>query len=368
MRNLLLVLFCFLSIFAKNISLNAEPKKQYDLKKPLVAYLKDGRWHFLDNQGREIFQPKELVNVFGFSEGFIRVQLIWKNKKYWGFIDSSGGITIVSGISTMNDFHNGRALVSRQINQTDNLDSAVFKFGYIDTRGQLVIPLIYDDATDFSEGLAFVMNREIRGYIDTNNKMVIPLENMAGNPFSEGLADVNDRMFRSGYMDRTGKIVIPLECSVAYPFSEGLAFAGRNDTVGFINKEGKFVIFSDFYFSKRFTDSVAFVGKMFDKKNPRWALINREGKFITGYDFEFVREFTEGIGIVKRNGKWFFINKQGEFVLQNDYLFVDSFADGLAFVSLATGEKGYINKKGELKIKLPKAEKYFDLRFNRVVY
>ncbi|MGQ9818966.1 MAG: WG repeat-containing protein [Candidatus Kapaibacteriales bacterium] len=336
--------------------------------KPLVAYLTNGKWHFLNHQGREIFQPKELIDIFGYSEGFIRVQITWKNKKYWAFIDLSGGITVVTGISAMNDFHNGRALVSRQINLTDNLDSAIFKFGYIDTRGKLVIPLIYDDATDFNEGLAFVMNNEFRGYIDTSNQLVITLVDMAGNPFSEGFADVNDKMFQSGYIDRNGKIVIPMKFAVAFPFSQGLAFAGHSDTIGFINKSGEFVITSDFYFAKKFSDSVAFVGKMFDKNNPRWALIDYTGKFITDYEFEYVREFSEGIAVVKKNGKWFFIDKSGKYVLQNDYSYIDCFANDLAYVSLLNGEKGYINKKGELVIKLPKADKYFDLRFNRVVY
>lgn len=341
---------------------------QPSINKPLVAYFKDGRWHFLNHHGKEIFQPKELIDVFGYSEGFIRVQIMWNNKKHWAFIDSSGGITVVMGISTMNDFHNGRALVSRQINQTDNLDSAVFKFGYIDTRGKLVIPIIYDDATDFNEGVAFVMNKELRGYIDTSNQLVIPLVNMAGNPFSEGLADVNDKMFKSGYIDKSGQIVIPMQFAVAFPFSEGLAFAGRSDSIGFINRSGEFVITFDFYFAKKFSDSVAFVGKMLDKNNPRWALIDYTGKFITGYEFEYVREFSEGIGVVKKNGKWYFIDKNGHYVIENDYSYIDSFANGLAYVSLINGEKGYINKEGEFVIKLSKADKYFDFRFNRIVY
>lgn len=368
MRKLILIFFLLMCFSFLVYGLTKSSSLHLEYNKPLVTFLKDGKWHFLNHRGKEIFQPKELIDVFGYSEGFIRVQITWNNKKHWAFIDSTGRITVVTGISTMGDFHNGRALVSRQINQTDNLDSAVFKFGYIDTRGKLVIPLIYDDATDFNEGVAFVMNKELRGYIDTSNQLVIPLVNMAGNPFSEGLADVNDKMFLSGYIDKSGQIVIPMQFAVAFPFSEGLAFAGRSDTIGFINRFGEFVIASDFYFAKKFSDSVAFVGKMFDRNNPQWALIDYTGKFITGYEFEYVREFSEGIGVVKKNGKWYFININGQYVLQNDYSYIDSFANGLAYVSLVNGEKGYINKKGEFVIKLPKADKYFDLRFNRVVY
>lgn len=360
-----LCFFCWLVLSFVSFS---EPIEASYSKEPLVAYLKDGKWYFLNHRGEQLFPPKELIDVFGYSEGYIRVQMNWNGKRRWAFIDLSGNITIISGISTLGDFFNGRALVSRQINETDNLDSAIFKFGYVDNKGKLVIPLVYDDATDFREGLAFVMNKDSRGYIDTNNNFVIPLGGLAGNPFSEGLADVNNKMLQSGYIDKSGKIVIPLECLVAFPFSEGLAFVARNDTIGYIDKQGKFVITSDFYLAKKFSDSLAFVGKMFNQTETRWALIDRNGKYLTEYDFTFVREFTEGIGVVQKEGKWYFIDKKGNFVLQNDYLYIDSFANGLAFVSLANGDSGYINKDAELVIKLPKAERYFDLRFNHTCY
>ncbi|MCM1293316.1 MAG: WG repeat-containing protein [Bacteroides sp.] len=52
------------------------------------------------------------------------------------------------------------------------------KWGYIDTKGELVIPAIYTawpEARNFSDGLAFVENEETKAYIDVNGNVVITL-------------------------------------------------------------------------------------------------------------------------------------------------------------------------------------------------
>ena len=41
------------------------------------------------------------------------------------------------------------------------------KWGYIDTKGNIVIPAVYDDAYSFSQGLAAVKVNGKWGYIDT---------------------------------------------------------------------------------------------------------------------------------------------------------------------------------------------------------
>ena len=90
------------------------------------------------------------------------------------------------------------------------------KWGYIDQTGRLVIPLTFDRASPFSEGLAAVDVKEKTGYIDATGKFVIPPRFLAGFPFSGGLALVILRRFEQnkyemnqlGYIDRSGKVVI----------------------------------------------------------------------------------------------------------------------------------------------------------------
>jgi hypothetical protein len=64
------------------------------------------------------------------------------------------------------------------------------KWGYIDKQGEIVIPIQYDDAGFFSEGLARVRVNGKYGFIDTKGNMVIPAVYDEAYGFSEGLAQV----------------------------------------------------------------------------------------------------------------------------------------------------------------------------------
>jgi len=337
-------------------------------KKPLVGYLKDGKWHFIDYDGNLLFEPKDFSDVLGYSEGFFRVNIKFNDKPKWAIVDLRGNVTVIDGINYLFDFKNGRALVAKKLKKENDSKGDEFLFGYINRNGKPIIPLIYEDATEFSEGLAFVKNKDFRGFIDTNNHPVIKMENSAGNKFTEGLADINDKRYRQGFMNKKGEIVIPLQFELLDNFSEGLAFAIKGDTIGYINKTGKFEFTVDGYAGKPFSDSMAFVGVLNEAKEMRWALINRNGERLTGYVFEEVRNFSEGVAAVKQNGRWFFIDKLGNEVLLNDYIYVDSFVDGIAWASFKDGKKGYINHKGEMVLQVPDAESYFDFRLNRKVY
>ena len=65
------------------------------------------------------------------------------------------------------------------------------RIGYEDVTRKVVIPLQFDDAGYFSEGLAPVEIGEKWGFIDKTGKSVIPLQYYRAHSFSDGLAAVN---------------------------------------------------------------------------------------------------------------------------------------------------------------------------------
>jgi hypothetical protein len=138
--------------------------------------------------------------------------------------------------------------------------------------------------SDYKDGLAVAKVDKKLGFIDTKGKVVIPLIYDAVFQFTEDLAVVRQEKLM-GYIDRTGKMVIPLSYSNALPFVEGLAGAEIDDKWGFINKKGQFVI------SPRFRSVVYFdKGKAWvEKTEPdvrRWGQIDRSGKLIKPFQYK----------------------------------------------------------------------------------
>src|SRR5947207_15985085 len=65
------------------------------------------------------------------------------------------------------------------------------KWGFIDRTGKIVIPLQFDSANDFHEGLALVTANGKNLFIDASGRSVITPQFDIVDHFSEGLAAVN---------------------------------------------------------------------------------------------------------------------------------------------------------------------------------
>ncbi|MBE0684837.1 MAG: WG repeat-containing protein [Anaerolineaceae bacterium] len=64
------------------------------------------------------------------------------------------------------------------------------KAGYINPSGTITIPIEYDDAINFSEGLAAIQQGEIWGYLNASGELVIPPSFDQAFSFHNGLAKV----------------------------------------------------------------------------------------------------------------------------------------------------------------------------------
>lgn len=81
----------------------------------------------------------------------------------------------------------------------------------IDTHGKTLgqFPR-YTSITPFSEGLAAVMQDDRHfGYVNSKGEVAIPLNFSAAAGFSEGLAAAADQSGKWGWIDRTGKSSLP---------------------------------------------------------------------------------------------------------------------------------------------------------------
>ena len=121
---------------------------------------------------------------------------------------------------------NGPQVSSREIERT-TYDGPLFpavkdgKYGFIDIKGNMVIPPIFTSASHFSEGLAAVLVGG-QSYIDSS---------------TDGGQYISSEKGKWGYIDRTGEIKIPPQFSEAREFGEGLAAVAVGDESPFPSLE-----------------------------------------------------------------------------------------------------------------------------------
>lgn len=184
---------------------------QFDIERSTVTSASQNKWGFIDEIGKVVIGPA-FEAVGDFSEGLAPVSptIPSTGENTWGFIDRHGKIVIKPQFSAANSFSEGLALVSSGgVHLTDPVVPAFVKMGYIDKTGQWIIAsrLAYFFYDNFSEGVVpFRKNLGKWGYMDTKGNVVIrPRFAWAGN-FSGGLAPV----LLSGncvHIDKAGRVV-----------------------------------------------------------------------------------------------------------------------------------------------------------------
>ncbi len=182
----------------------------------------------IDKTGKFVIEPKFSYGL-EFSEGLAYVDIYLGGRHY---INRKGetALTLSDGYSPGDNFYEGLAVV----NKND-------KFGFIDRKGEVIIPTQYDGAVAFSEGLGSIRINGKMVYIDKTGKQVISQSYDFANWFTEGLAAVKvDGKW--GFIDKTGNFVIRPQFEDAHSFRGGLAPVSNFDgTRGYINRLGQYV-------------------------------------------------------------------------------------------------------------------------------
>lgn len=248
----------------------------------------------------------------------------------------------------VDDFYDDRALVSND-----------WKSGFINREGQLVIPMRYDYADDFSDGFAFATDMQNTFIIDKNGcETYLFDEVLLNSRFNEGIAkvakledagnirleaivnsqghfitsfnfvsrirDVGDLFDQDdevseglvrirhkdyyGFIDTEGNMIIPPMYDKVSKFQSGLAAVTLDDLAGFINRDNDFVVDPVF-------EDVAFAYKnfLFVKKDGNWGIITRSGEQVTDFIYDQFYFIKDGMLPVMLNGKWGLVSLESDF-------------------------------------------------------
>lgn len=224
-------------------------------------------------------------------------------------------------------------------------ESPEFKWGFIDTSGQLLIADQYDAARPFKNGRAIVKKNGKWGMIDKDNQELIGFNFRALYPFQNDLARFQDFEMKYGYIDTKGEIKISAKFAEAHDFNDGLAKVIENGLFGFINKEGKFAIDAQYRAATNFKDGRAKV-----KSSDSYVLINKEAIKEIDANFDQVYFPSSGLTRVKKSNKFGFYKNKKQ-VISPTYDMATDFHDGIAAV-LFEDKWSFIDAQGRVKKKL----------------
>jgi len=199
-------------------------------------------------------------------------------------------------------------------------DTVLKRYGFINPKGDIEIPCIYQSVKDFSEGMAAVMNAETKkwGFINENGEIIAPFiyDNVSSFGYDihdfqgfKGLAFViigttdEESMYPNGkwgLINRNGDEVIPVKYGNISLVMENMAIIIDGERHNFpIDQEGS---------------SWEFRGKM--------GFINSEGKIIIPpeYDINLGPEsyFEEGTVTLVKNGEEYKFDINGEIIKKTD--------------------------------------------------
>lgn len=279
----------------------------------------------------------------------------------YGYIDKTGSIVIEHRYDSAEDFSEGLACVGYRIKKEDadeeivkrqywrfdpnfppfgfgEVQDSVHLYGFINTKGEVIVEPQFDSAKAFSEGMSLVEIGDKCGYINRSGEIVIELRSdwMPGD-FSEGLAVVSvDEEYI--FIDKQGEVAFPERFAYADGFSEGLALVKVDGKRGYIDRTGRMIIKPQFKYARGFCEGMAAV-----EINGKWGSIDKTGSVVIEPQFDSAYWFHEGIGIVRIVEKWGLVERwgcidnTGRFVIEPRFSGPTRFSGGLARVWYAKG-------------------------------
>ncbi|MDD4819330.1 MAG: WG repeat-containing protein [Flavobacteriales bacterium] len=224
--------------------------------------------------------------------------ILSKDKTY-GFVASTGVITVKPKYDFVDDFSFGAAMVGMGD-----------KITYIDTQGKTLAPFTWEDGNAFCGELAIVSIDDMLGVINKAGGTVLPCryDNIYFDKTSLILTE------KSGVFRYYSRIGTPLfhDYTHAKPFKNGKAVVTQDGTAQLINSRGDILLSGEYKDIRIGSDSLLFVQNATDES---WSITDHLGAAISTRKYEQVGDFSAGMAVVVYKGKYGYINEKGKEII-----------------------------------------------------
>lgn len=279
------------------------------------------KWGIINKTGKFVVEPiYDYVGVFGLEN----VAPVIKDNKI-GLVDTTGKLIVPfryfwqTSMFTIPDYPIFMYGLINVIDAKDHGNIWEGKSGCMNTKGELVIPAIYDYIGYFIDGIASAKKGDGMVLLDTLGNVVGELKGVK---------------YGSLYFDEKGFSI----------------FYKKDGGMGVVKKTGEIILEPKYARVGSFSEGFAAVQISGDENGVKSGFIDTTGKFVFGRMFGDILDFEEGYAAVQIDGKWGFIDRSGKLVIENKFDDVIANADGLAVVGIKKGKTikyGFIDYTGK---------------------
>lgn len=337
-RFLYICLFLFYTAVAS--TLFANPVEEYPTPKRSTS----GLYGYTDSSGEFVIKP-EFDQAMPFTNGVARV----KARYHWRLINTKGKFINKYLYEDISEFRNGVAIVRKE----ESLASDRIVYGLVNTKGVEVIESVYDYFTPASDLSLFIVGtkesvsgkKETRvrfGVMDASGKTVVPISFQAIREYNFKLFAVKDIKGSWQIYTNEGLPVFAGNYTDIQEFDGELATIKQNGKWGVIHRNGEVVV-KPLY--KRIIKKGASSYEL--ESFTQWKVVSRKKENLFTSEYDKLKPLNGGIFSYQYSGKYGLLNDKGEKICEPLYDDIFPFVKDLAVIK-SEEAYGIINKRSEL--------------------
>lgn len=362
----------------------------------------NGLYGFINKSGAVVV-PIQYSNAESFSKKIARVEKKIDLKTSVGFVNAGGKEIIPCSFDHGMLRNDGFVIVDTGGYVMYNSFSGEYEllwaqYGIFNTSGQQIVPLMYNEISEFTGDFALVSKngeiklinksgKEISGPInnanvvnnlaiiqDTTGKMSIMNNQGVVISTHDFILSYPDSSFiandggvigddnkiqggKCGLMSKTGTSLSEVKYDIIMVSKNGFHIVTMNNKVGFINRSGKEIVSPKYAVAYDFSEGMALVNDSayynedYGWVGGHWGYIDQTGKEVIPMIYDEAEPFYDGLALVEKDKQKMFVDKTGKEVLKLNFENASGFSNGVAVV-VKSYKFGAIDKSGNLVIPL----------------